>query len=96
MQNITIILFYNFLIKGSPKLKNVHQTKEESIRVSGHTHHHFKDSVADHVHQSEEEENLMARRLSGKFSGIEKMKKYKLLKPKSTEGDEKAYIFNLF
>ena len=51
--------------------------------------------LTDHVHQSEEEENLMARRLSGKFSGIEKMKK--LLKPKkSTEGDEKAYIFNLF
>ena len=90
------LLFYNFIIQGSPKLKNIHQTKEDSIRVSGHTHHHFKDSVADHVHQSEDEENLMARRLSGKFSGIEKIKKYKLLKPKSTGGEEKAYIFNLF
>ena len=66
------------------------------MRVSGHTNHHFKDSVADHVHQSEEEENLTERRLSGKFSGIQKMKKYKLLKPEETEGDEKAYIFNLF
>ena len=66
------------------------------MRVSGHNHHHFKDSVADQVHQSEVEENLMERRLSGKFSGIEKMKKYKLLNPKQTEGDEKAYIFNLF
>ena len=76
-------LQFSFLIKGS--LKN-----------SGHTHHHLKDSVADHVHQSEEEENLMERRLSGKFSGIQKMNKYKLLKPEETAGDEKAYIFNLF
>ena len=68
------------------------------MRVSGHTHHHYKDSEADHVHlhHSEEKENIMERRLSGKFSGIEKMKKYKLLEPKPTEGEEKAYIFNLF
>ena len=88
------LIFHRFSIKGSPKLRNVHQRKEESMRVSGHTHHHYKDSVADHVHvhQSKEEE----RRLSGKFSGIEKMRKYKLLEPKPTEGEEKAYIFNLF
>ena len=68
------------------------------MRVSGHTHHHYKDSEADHVHvhQSEEKENILERRLRGKFSGIEKMKKYKLLEPKPTEGEEKAYIFNLF
>ena len=68
------------------------------MRVTEHTHHHYKDSEEDHihVHHSEEKENLKERRLSGKFSGIEKMKKYKLLEPKLTEGEEKAYIFNLF
>ena len=66
------------------------------MRVSDHTHHHLINSEADHVHQSEDKENLMERRLSGKFSGIEKLKKYKLLEPKPTEGEEKAYIFNLF
>ena len=76
--------------------KRMFTSKEENIQVSGRNHHHYKDSVADQVHQSEVEENLMERRLSGKFSGIEKMKKYKLLNPKQTEGDEKAYIFNLF
>ena len=70
--------------------------KEESRRVSDHTHHHFIDSEANHVHQSKEEESSVERRLSGKFSGIEKLKKYKLLKPKASEGEERAYIFNLF
>ena len=64
--------------------------------VSDHIHHHSKDTEANHVHQSKEEENPIDRRLSGKFSGIEKMKKFKLLKPKATEGEEKVYIFNLF
>ena len=72
--------------------------KEESRRVLDHsTHHLFIDSEANHVHQSKEDENTNTeRRLSGKFSGIVKLKKYKLLKPKASEGEEKAYIFNLF
>ena len=49
--------------------------KEESMRVSDHTHHHHKDSEANHVHQSKEEAITMERKLSGKFSGIENMKK---------------------
>ena len=72
---------------------NVHQMIEE--RKMDHSHNDFKDSRADHDHQTKQEDPI-EKRLSGKFSGIENMKKFRVLKPRPTVGEEKGYIFNLF
>ena len=68
-----------------------HQDVDSDELDYHHYHHHGEDFDARHDHHSEEDHS-MEKRLSGKFSGIEKMKKYKSF----DNMEEKEYLFNLF
>ena len=61
--------------------------------------HHLKSHVPHHNHDQQavfiEEANPDQRKMSGKFSGLEKMKKSRNDDTLKKE-DEKAYLFNLF
>ena len=50
----------------------------------------------DHQSNFEEEAYLEERKMSGKFSGLEKMKKSRNDDDLLNKEDEKVYLFNLF
>ena len=62
-----------------------------SAHLKSHVPHHNPDQQADF----KEEANLEERKVSGKFSGLEKMKKSRNDDTLKKE-DEKVYLFNLF
>ena len=72
---------YMFLVPISPKLLNVHNLVNKQTDKTNHGDHEYHpDQEKKYQQENDElEQDHEERRLSGKFSGLEKMKKLKTI-----------------
>ena len=91
--------YFLFSGKVSPKIisiqnpLNMNRTeKVDEMIVRNHNHNHEAHHF-DHDHKYDDEIMGKERKLSGKFSGLEKMRKSR--KNNDSKSEERAFLFNL-